>query len=196
MADSPETRGRIPLPLALVTLALFFGAMKIQGFRPYGARALVIMLPLGVTWAGVVKLRDAHALLRRIGLVLGVLIVLLCELLVLHVFFGVSGFALGPSLVAVTAGVFGLGSLALEAVAARRSLRVRVSAWLGIALGFAVYLASVAPPLPDKEFGLAFVASLVGLWGGGLAGLTLGALVARLVQAPPPAPTASPVKPN
>jgi len=189
MSDSPETRGRIPLPVALVTMAIFLGAMKIPSFRPLGARSLALMLPLGVTWAGVVKLRDAHPLLLRAGVVLGALIVLWAELMSLRVFFGVDALALEPSVVRTGALLLGLGSLALETIAARRSLRVRVSAWLGIALGFAAYLASAAPPQRDGELALVFVAALTGLWGGGFAGLVLGALGARLATPSKP-PTA------
>jgi hypothetical protein len=184
MSDSSESRGGIPVPIVVVTLAVFFGAMKFASFRPLGARTLALLLPIGVVWAGVGKLRDAHPLLRRAGLWLGALVVILAELPALRVFFGVSGLALDPLLLRAGAGLLGVVSLALEAIAARRSLRVRLSAWLGIALGFAAYLAAAAPPEPDGELGLAFVASVVGLWCGGLAGLALGALAARLVAAP------------
>jgi len=191
MSDASDTRGRIPLPVALVTLAFFFGAMKFPGFRPIGARTLALLLPIGVTWAGVVKLRDAHPRLRRAGVALGMLVALWAAAPAARVFFGLPALGADPFVVRAGAAALGLGSLALEAVAARRSLRVRVSAWLGIALGFSVYLASVPVPAPDREFGVAFVAALVGLWGGGLAGLALGALAARLATRPAPAkPTA------
>lgn len=190
MNGSPDHRGRIPLPVALVTLAVFLGAMKFAGFRPYGARALVVMLPVGVVWAGIGKLRDAHPALRQAGLALGVLVVALAELPVLRLFFGVTALGLEPGLVRGAAAALGAGSVVLEAVAARRSLRARVSAWLGIALGFAAYLAGVEIPSAEREFGLAFVAGVIGLWGGGLAGLALGALGARLAQRPAPATVA------
>jgi hypothetical protein len=184
MSDSAESRGKIPLPLALVVLAVFFGAMKFPDFRPIGARSGAFLLPIGVAWAGAGKLRDAHPLLRRAGLVLAMLVALWAELPALRVFFGVGELALDPFVMRVGAAVLALGSLTLEAIAARRSLRARLTAWLGIALGFSAYLAGVAPAEPDSELGLVFVAGIIGLWGGGFAGLMLGALGAKLAAAP------------
>jgi len=190
MSDSPDSRGRIPLPVALVVLAVFFGAMKFPDFRPIGARSGAFLLPIGVAWAGAGKLRDAHPLLRRAGLVLAILVALWAELPALRVFFGVSDLAIDPFVVRAGALVLGLGSLTLEAIAARRSLRARLSAWLGIALGFAAYLAGAAPPVANSELGLMFVAGIIGLWGGGAAGLALGALSVRLVTGPAAVPKA------
>jgi hypothetical protein len=184
MSDSPESQSSIPIPAIVVVLAVFFGAMKFEGFRPIGARAVAIWLPIGVVWAGVGKLRDAHPLLRKAGQALGALILLLAGLCTVRVFFGVSPLAVDPALLRAALGSLAVASLLIEAIAARRSLRVRISAWLGIALGFAAYLAAAAPPEPGSELGLAFVAAVIGLWGGGLAGLLLGALAARLAVTP------------
>jgi hypothetical protein len=182
MTDSSESQRGLPVPVIVVTLAVFFGAMKFPSFRPLGARAVAGLLPIGVVWAAVGKLRDAHPLLRQAGLWLGALVAILAELPALRVFFGANQLAIDPVLLRAGAGLLGLGSLVLEGIAARRSLRVRISAWLGIALGFAAYLAAAAPARPDDEFGLVFVAAVVGLWGGGLTGLMLGALAAKLAS--------------
>jgi hypothetical protein len=155
--------------------------MKFPTFRPVCAAAAGVMLPLGVVWAGVTKLRDAHPLLQRSGLVLGGLTLLCSELPALRVLYGVDALGVDPLVLRVGLAALGLSSLILEALAARRSLRVRVSAWLWIALGFGAYLAGAARPEPGDTFGVVFVAAVVGLWGGGLLGLSLGALGARLV---------------
>ena len=184
MSDLSENRGRIPLPVALVVLAVFFGAMKFDAFRPLGARAVALLLPVGVVLAALAKLTDAHPTLRRVALLVGLAVIVTAELPVLRVFFGVDTVLPDMTLRLILA-LLGLGSVLVEAVAARRSLRARVSAWIFIALGFATYLSSLPVETEGgRELGLVFVAGIVGLWGGGLAGLILGGLAAKLAKAP------------
>ncbi len=184
MNDSSSQAGKIPFPLAFLGLALFFGAMRFEGFRPMGARFAGLALPVATVWAAQAKLVDTHPALRRAALLLGSVVVAVAGLQVARVLFGVSSLAPHVDLYRLVLVGVGLGAVVLEGVAARRSLRVRLAAWFGIALGFAGYLAGVEPGQQKQQLGVVFVAALVGLWAGGLGGLVLGAGAARLARVP------------
>jgi hypothetical protein len=198
MSDTSSQAGKIPFPVAFLGLALFFGAMRFEGFRPLGARFVGLALPVATVWAAQSKLVDTHPALRRAALLLGSVVLAVAGVQVARVFFGVHSLAPHAETYRLVLLAVGLGAVALEAIAARRSLRVRVAAWFGIALGFAGYLAGVEPSHAKQQLGVVFVASLVGLWAGGLGGLVLGAGAARLARTPrkaekaPAAPSAEP----
>jgi hypothetical protein len=198
MSDTSSPAGRIPFPLAFLGLALFFGAMRFEGFRPLGARFVGLALPVATVWAAQSKLVDTHPALRRAALALGAVVLGVAGHEVARVLLGFHSLSPHPETYRLVLVAVGLGAVVLEGLAARRSLRVRIAAWFGIALGFAGYLAGVEPGLQKQQLGLVFVASLVGLWAGGLGGLVLGAAAARLARAPakdvktPPAPSAGP----
>ncbi len=193
MTDAPASNPRIPLPVALLTLAVFFGAMKFEAFRPLGARAVGLLLPVGVVWTAVRKLDDSHPLLRTATRALGVAVLVSSELPSVRLFFGFDP-PLGVATLRYALLAFGLTSAVLEGIAARRSLRARLTAWFGIALGFASYLAGVTEMDPKQQFGFVLVAGVIGLWGGGLAGLMLGALAAKFGKGPERAPAGAAAK--
>jgi hypothetical protein len=183
MSDASESaRGRVPLPVAILSLAIFFGAMRFDGFRPIGARVVAFALPLGVVFAGVWKLNDSHSFLRNAARLLGLLVLVTSELPGARLFLGFAPLPIGATALRSALVALLIASAVLEGVAARRSLRARVTAWLGIALGFAGYLAGATDVQPNKEFGLILVAGVIGLWGGGLGGLVLGALAAKVAR--------------
>ncbi len=171
--------------MAFLGLALFFGAMRFEGFRPLGARFVGLALPVATVWAAQSKLVDTHPALRRAALLLGSVVLARGRRS------GGAGLLRGP-LTRTPRGDVPPGPSRgrprcrrrSKAIAARRSLRVRVAAWFGIALGFAGYLAGVEPSHAKQQLGVVFVASLVGLWAGGLGGLVLGAGAARLARTP------------
>jgi hypothetical protein len=183
MNDPSSQAGRIPFPLAFLGLALFFGAMRFEGFRPIGARVAGLALPVATVWAAQAKLVDTHPALRRAGLALGTVVLGVAGLQVARVLFGVSSLSPHAEMYRLILVGVGLGAVVLEGLAARRSLRVRLAAWFGIALGFAGYLAGVEAS-HQELLGVVFVAALVGLWAGGLSGLVLGAAAARLARVP------------
>ncbi len=199
MSDESASPGRIPLPVALLTLAVFFGAMKFEAFQPIGARAVGVLLPLGVVYAGVAKLNDTHPTLRSATRLLGLAVIVASELPTARLFFHFEPLVLGVTTLRCLLVALGLVSALLEGIAARRSLRARLTAWLGIALGFAGYLAGFREMEPNRQLGLILVAFVIGLWGGGLGGWMLGALAAKLGRGSAAAlasSSATPTKPS
>jgi hypothetical protein len=191
MNESSSQAGRIPFPLAFLGLALFFGAMRFEGFRPIGARLAGVALPVATVWVAQVKLVDTHPALRRAALVLGSVVLAVAGLQIARVLFGVSSLSPHAEMYRLVLVAVGLGAVVLEGLAARRSLRVRLAAWFGIALGFAGYLAGVEAGQREL-LGVVFVAALVGLWAGGLSGLVLGAAAARIARLRPKVQKAPP----
>jgi hypothetical protein len=192
MNDSFSRTGKVPFPVVFVGLALFFGAMRFEGFRPIGARFAGVALPVATVWAAQSKLVDTHPALRHAALVLGTIVLAVAGVQVARVFFGVNALSPHAEIYRMVLVAVGLGAVLLEGIAARRSLRVRLAAWFGVALGFAGYLAGVEPGQQKEELGLVFVAGLVGLWAGGLGGLVLGGAAARLARRAPKAKSAPP----
>jgi hypothetical protein len=171
-------------------MVFFFGAMRIDAFRPIGARAVAFLLPLGVIWQAVSKLDESHPLLRRSAQLLGLCALVASEMPAARLFFGFEPLPLSVALLRYLLLALGLTSVVLEGVAAHRSLRARVTAWFGIALAFGAYLAGVGQIDVKKQFGQVLVAAVIGLWGGGLSGLVLGAAAAKVAKAPLPAAAA------
>ncbi len=149
MSDTSSQAGRIPFPLAFLGLALFFGAMRFEGFRPLGARFVGFALPVATVWAAQSKLVDTHPALRRAALALGRRGARRGRASGRAVLLGFHSLSPHPETYRLVLVAVGLGAVVLEGLAARRSLRVRLAAWFGIALGFAGYLAGVEPGLPE-----------------------------------------------
>ena len=68
-------------------------------------------------------------------------------------------------------------AVSFEVAGAQRGLRTRISAWLGMAIVFALYFPGHASP--QNLFGSVFAAFLVALFVGGGSGLFLGEFAVR-----------------
>jgi hypothetical protein len=107
---------------------------------------------------------------------LGALVLVLGELGAYHVVF--QDIVASPSLpVLVLLGLALVLAVAFEVAGAQRGLRSRLSAWLGLAIVFALYFPGHAAP--QNLFGSVFAAFLVALFVGGGSGLFLGELAVR-----------------
>jgi hypothetical protein len=160
----------------MISLVLLVGGSRFDTLRPVEGQVLAFAVPLITVVAGVSPFRDAHGGLRTLVFALGALVLLLAEL-------GSYGVVFKSALAAPTLSrSLALGAamalaVLLELLGARRHLRSRLSAWLGIAIVFALFFPSHAAP--TNLFGSVFGAFMVALFAGGGGGLFLGEFAVR-----------------
>jgi len=171
-----EGLSRIRLPLLLVALALLIGGSKLDTLRPLEGQIVAFALPVIAVLSGCAPFRETDATLRNVVFGLGAVVLALSEVGA----YGVVANGVNeplPLAARVVLLACALGALLCEVAGAKRGFRSRVTAWLGLAVGFALYFPGHAS---DKNlFGSVFAAFLVGMFAGGGAGLFIGEYAVR-----------------
>ena len=170
-----EALSRARLPLLLFSLLLLVGGSKLDAVRPLEGQIVAFVIPAVAVFSAIAPFNDAHAGLRNRVFGLGAVVLALCELAAYQ---GV--FEIVPLSVLVAPLAFALAvplSVWAEVAGARRGLRSRLTAWLGLAMVFALYFRGHAAA--GNLFGSVFAAFFVALFLGGGAGLCLGEFAVR-----------------
>ncbi|MEO8905556.1 MAG: hypothetical protein ABI488_23820 [Polyangiaceae bacterium] len=172
--DALASRAR--LPLLLLALALLIGGSKLDTLRPVEGQVVALALPVIAVLSGCVPFRETDAALRNVVFGLGAVVLVLAE-------YGACGVVIdgtNESLPVVFRAVLmacAFGALLCEVAAAQRGFRSRLTAWLGLAVGFALYFPGHASE--KNLFGSVFAAFLVAMFAGGGAGLFIGEYAVR-----------------
>ena len=167
---------RFRLPLLLLAFALLIGGSKLDTLRPVEGQIVAFAVPAIAVLSGCAPFRESDATLRNVVFGLGAVVLGLSELGA----YGVVANGTNESLpvwqrMVLVACAF--GALLCEVAAAQRGFRTRLTAWLGLAVGFALYFPGHAS---DKNlFGSVFAAFLVAMFAGGGAGLFIGEYAVR-----------------
>jgi len=163
----------------MLSLVLLVGGSRFDSLRPIEGQVLAFGVPLIAVCSGVLPFRDARPGLRNIAFALGVVVLGVAE-------FGSYGVVFEdlfrpPSLArTLVLGLAMMLAVLLEVASARRHLRARLSAWLGIAIVFALFFPSHAGA--KDLFGSVFGAFMVALFAGGGGGLFAGEFAVRNVR--------------
>jgi hypothetical protein len=171
-----DTLSRLRLPLTIFSLLLLVGGSKLDTVRPVEGQVVALLVPLVAVLSGVIPFRDAHGSLRDLVFALGLLVLVLAEMGSYRVVFE-SSVGSPPLLCEVLLALAMALAVLFEVAAARRHLRSRLSAWLGMAIVFALYFPGHVAL--SNLFGSVFAAFLVALFLGGGFGLFLGELAVR-----------------
>jgi hypothetical protein len=167
---------RFRLPLLIFSLLLLVGGSKLDSVRPVEGQVVALVIPVVAVFSGVGPFWDSDPPLRDWVFGLGALVLMLAELGAYHVVF--QDLVASPTLAVLA--LLGLSlvlAVTFEVAGAQRGLRSRLSAWLGMAIVFAVYFPGHAAP--QNLFGSVFAAFLVALFVGGGSGLFLGEFAVR-----------------
>jgi hypothetical protein len=181
MAPSPHPLGealerwRIPMLMALVIL--LYAGTRFDSTRPLEARAIALGIPALAAIMGAAPLWDSHPVLRAAAFAVAIATLVMAEL------------SLWPAMVSshpvVDASVLWVAmplltalAVVVEGVAARRGLRSRIAAWVGLTAGLAIYLPGHV--IPEDLLGSVVAGLLVAMATGGIAGLLLGAAAVRV----------------
>jgi hypothetical protein len=170
-----EAFSRVRLPLLLLSLALLIGGSKLDAVRPMEGRIVAFVIPAVAVLSGIGPFSEAHAGLRNQVFGLGAVVLALCELASYQAVFETA-----PLSVLGTPVIFALAlpvAIWAEVAGARRGLRSRLTAWLGLSMVFALYFRGHA--VSDNLFGSVFAAFFVALFLGGGLGLCLGEVAVR-----------------
>jgi hypothetical protein len=171
-----DALSRLRLPLLLFSLLLLVGGSKLDAVRPVEGQVVALVIPLVAVLSGVVPYRESDSSLRNLVFALGALVLVLAEVGSYRVVF--EDVVASPALpVLVLLGLALVLAVSFEVAGAQRGLRSRLSAWLGMAIVFALYFPGHAAP--KNLFGSVFAAFLVALFVGGGAGLFLGEFAVR-----------------
>jgi len=172
-----EAFSRVRLPLLLFSLLLLVGGSKLDSVRPFEGEVVAFVIPAVAVFSAVAPFTDAHPSLRNPVFGLGAVVLTLSELAAYHAVFEAA-----PGVLALATPI--VFALALptavwgEVAGARRGLRSRLCAWLGLAMVFALYFRGHAAR-GDNLFGSVFAAFFVALLLGGGVGLCLGEAAVR-----------------
>jgi hypothetical protein len=174
-----EGLSRFRLPLLLLAFALLIGGSKLDALRPLEGQIVAFAVPVIAVLSGCAPFLEAEATLRNVVFGLGAIVLALNELGAYGVV--VSGSVGSLPLVArVVLMACAFGALLCELAAAQRGFRTRLTAWLGLAVGFALYFPGHASE--KNLFGSVFAAFLVALFVGGGAGLFIGEYAVRKLR--------------
>lgn len=167
---------RLRLPLLVFSLLLLVGGSKLDAVRPVEGQIVALVIPVVTVLSGVGPFRDSEVALRNLVFALGALVLALGELGAYRVVF--DGVVASPAVPVLALLALALAlAVAFEVAGAQRGLRSRLSAWLGMAIVFALYFPGHAAP--QNLFGSVFAAFLVALFVGGGTGLFLGEFAVR-----------------
>ena len=174
-----DVLARFRLPLLLLSLLFVIGGSRFEALRPFEAEVIALGLPIITVGAGAAPFRDAHTGLRNAVFAFGAGVVLLVEWAYYRAVF--EGEVASPGwLVLALLALSAVASLIFEVAGARRGLRTRLTAWLGIALVFAVFFPSHVSA--QNLFGSVFAAFIVSLLVGGGSGLFAGEMAVRATR--------------
>jgi hypothetical protein len=170
---------RLRLPLLLLSLVLLIGGSRFDTLRPVEGQVLAFAVPVIAVVSGVSPFRDAHGGLQAVVFALGALVLGVALFGSYGVVFTdtVEPLSLARALVL---GAAMIGAVLLEVAGAQRHLRSRLSAWLGLAIVFALFFPGHASP--KNLFGSVFGAFMVALFAGGGGGLFLGEFAVRTAR--------------
>jgi hypothetical protein len=167
---------RLRLPLLIFSLLLLVGGSKLDSVRPLEGQIVALVIPVVAVFSGVGPFWESDPPLRNWVFALGAVVLVLAELGAFQVVF--QDLVASPKLpVIVLLGLALLVAVVFEVAGAQRGLRSRLSAWLGLAIVFALYFPGHA--VVQNLFGSVFAAFLVGLFLGGGGGLFLGEFAVR-----------------
>jgi hypothetical protein len=175
-----DALSRLRLPLLLGSLLLLVGGSKLDAIRPLEGQIVALLIPVIAVFAGVAPFRDAHSSLRNLVFALGALVLVLAELGPYRVVFEDTARAPEFGITMLLAVALPLAVM-FEVVGARRGLRSRLSAWLGLAIVYALYFPAHAAT--SNLFGSVFAAFLIALFFGGGLGLCVGEFAVRRARA-------------
>jgi hypothetical protein len=177
MSEEPSERSYLPWILA--TLVLVVGGAKLEAARPLVANVLALAIPVVPVAIAVKRVEGGGATLERAAGAVGWLTILAGEACVAGGFFNVG--ALTAVLPALRFLLYGAaaGALVVHTLEAQRLGKARFAGYLGIAVGFAVYISGHTGYAP---FARVFGAFFMGLFIGGGAGLLLGELLGRVFK--------------
>jgi len=174
--DMSEALSRARLPLLLFSLLLLVGGSKLDAVRPLEGEIVAFVIPAVAVVSGVAPFSDVHGQLRNRVFALGGALLLLCELASYEAVF--ESPSVLPSWVMPVLFALALPLVVWAEVAgARRGLRSRLTAWVGLSLVFALYIRGHA--VSSNLFGSVFAAFFVALFLGGGSGLFLGEAAVR-----------------
>ena len=170
-----EAFSRARLPLLLLSLLLLVGGSKLDAVRPLEGQIVAFVIPAVGVFSGIAPFNDAPGRLRNQVFALGAVVLALGELASYQaVFESAPLFALAMPLVFALALPIAVWA---EVTGARRGLRSRITAWLGLSMVFALYFRGHAAHA--NLFGSVFAAFFVALFLGGGTGLFLGEAAVR-----------------
>jgi hypothetical protein len=174
-----EALSRLRLPLLLVSLLLLVGGSRFDTLRPVEGQVLAFAVPLIAVVAGVSPFVNADSGLRNLVFALGAVVLALALWGSYRVVFedALTALSLGRMLVlgaALALAVF------FEVAGAERHVRSRLSAWLGLAIVFALFFPSHASL--KNLFGSVFGSFMVALFAGGGGGLFVGEFAVRRLR--------------
>ena len=175
-----DALSRLRLPLLLCALLLLVGGSKLDSVRPFEGQVVALLIPLIAVVSGVAPYREAHSALRNLVFALGAWVLVLAELGPYRVVFEESAAAPSLSTTLLLAASMVL-AVVFEVAGAQRGLRSRLSAWLGLAIAFALYFPAHAAK--SNLFGSVFAAFLIALFLGGGLGLCVGEFAVRRARA-------------
>ncbi|MEO6601856.1 MAG: hypothetical protein ABIQ16_18400 [Polyangiaceae bacterium] len=171
-----DALSRARLPLLVFSLLLLVGGSKLDAVRPLEGQVVALAIPLLAVVSGVGPYRESDASLRNVVFALGALVFVLAEIGSYRVVF--DDVVASPAVpVLVLLGLALVLAVTFEVAGAQRGLRSRLSAWLGLAIVFALYFPGHAAP--QNLFGSVFAAFMVALFVGGGTGLFLGEFAVR-----------------
>jgi len=177
---SEDSSERSYLPWILATLVLVVGGAKLEAARPLVGRALALAIPVVPVAIGVKRVEGGGSTLERAASGVGWLTILAGEVCVAGGVFHVGALTQVLPVARFALYLAAAGALIVHTLEARSLGKARFAGYLGIAAGFAGYLAG--HPANDAFSGV-FGAFFIGMLGGG-AGLLLGELLGRVFKKP------------
>jgi hypothetical protein len=177
MSEEPAERSYLPWILA--TLVLVVGGAKLEAARPLVARALALAIPVVPVAIAAKRVEGGGQSLERAAGAVGWLTIGAGEVCVAGGFFHLSAFTAVLPVARFALYAAAVGALVVHTLEAQSLGKARFAGYLGIALGFAVYVSNHAA---NEPFAAVFGAFFIGLFGGGGGGLLLGELLGRVFK--------------
>jgi hypothetical protein len=174
-----EALSRLRLPLLLFSLVILIGGSRFDALRPVEGQALAFAVPVVAVVAGVSPFLNADGGLRNAVCALAALVLALALWGSYGVVFEEALTAPSLARLLVLAAAMAL-AVFFEVAGAERHVRSRLSAWLGLAIVFALFFPSHASP--KTLFGSVFGSFIVALFAGGGGGLFLGEFAVRRLR--------------
>jgi hypothetical protein len=175
-----ESLSRLRLPLLLLSLALLIGGSKFDTLRPVEGQVVALVLPLIAVASAVGPFLDTIPPLRNAAFLTAAVVFVLSELSIYGAVFDGANVTMPVAQLLLLVACL-VAAVLCEVAAAQRSVRVRCTAWLGLAVVFGCYFPGHTSE--KNLFGSVFAAFIVALFLGGGGGLFLGELAVRRARA-------------